>query len=160
MCPIISPRTQKHRVPVQGIPCLEKWLFCKERNQLAEKWHQQARNRKGLLIKLGMIQLKLLHCIVASTIECHVILPCLHTRYSIMLYTCISTLHTCYEVQYRQVKSQHAVTMKWFELPALLITTKLSQQGSHQPSSSTHTACIGGMECFSCATSSHSYVLC
>lgn len=50
---------QKHRVPVQGIPCLEKWLFCKERNQLAEKWHQQAGDRKGLLIKLGMVSLKL-----------------------------------------------------------------------------------------------------
>ena len=54
-------------MPVQGIPCLEMWLFHKEKSQLAEKCHQQPRNRRGLLIKLGEF------CVF-----CHHLLVCTH----------------------------------------------------------------------------------
>jgi len=46
---------QKHRVPVQANLCLEKWLFQEERCQLADQWHHTAGERKGSLIKLGML---------------------------------------------------------------------------------------------------------
>ena len=36
-------------------PCLEKWLFQEERCQLADQWHHTAGERKGSLIKLGML---------------------------------------------------------------------------------------------------------
>ena len=44
---------QKHRIPVHSIPCLEQWLFQKERTPLAQKWHEDAGNKLGLLVKLG-----------------------------------------------------------------------------------------------------------
>lgn len=54
-------------MPVQGIPCLEKWLFHKEKSQLAEKWHHQARDRRGLLIKLGEFCVFCHHLLVLYT---------------------------------------------------------------------------------------------
>ena len=48
---------QKHRVPVQAIPCLEKWLFQEDKSELAEKWHAIAGDRRGLLIKLGLCEM-------------------------------------------------------------------------------------------------------
>ena len=45
--------SQKHRVPVHAIPCLEKWLFKELKCELAQKWQKDAGGRKGLLIKLG-----------------------------------------------------------------------------------------------------------
>ena len=49
---------QKHRVPVQAILCLEKWLFQEERCQLADQWHHTAGERKGSLIMLCEIRCK------------------------------------------------------------------------------------------------------
>lgn len=43
---------KKHRIPVHSIPCLEQWLFQKERTPLAQKWHEDAGNKLGLLVKL------------------------------------------------------------------------------------------------------------
>ena len=38
---------------MHAIPCLEKWLFEELKCELAQKWHEDAGGRKGLLIKLG-----------------------------------------------------------------------------------------------------------
>lgn len=45
---------QKHKIPVDAIPCLKQWLFDENKSTLATEWHKAAGNRFGQLAWLGM----------------------------------------------------------------------------------------------------------